>query len=65
MMRKTSCRTPTCGQSGTLEAFKGVKEGTLVYAIHCYVDVYKAISAGPRPAVLIGTDVGNFGRFGS
>jgi hypothetical protein len=47
------------------EAFMGVKEGTLVYAIHCYVDVYKTISAGPRPAVLIGTDVGNFGRFES
>ncbi|KAE9364922.1 hypothetical protein N431DRAFT_386858 [Stipitochalara longipes BDJ] len=46
-------------------AFKEVKEGTLVYAVHCYVDVYKAISEGPRPAVLIGTDVDNFGRFES
>jgi len=44
------------------EGFKEVKDGTLVYAIHCYVDVYKAISEGPRTAVLIGTDVGNFGR---
>ena len=45
------------------EGFKEVKEATLVYAIHCYVDVYKAISECPRPAVLIGTDIGNFGRF--
>jgi SRR1 len=46
-------------------AFMQVNEMTLVYAIHCYVDVYKTISAGPRPAILIGTDVGNFGRFES
>jgi hypothetical protein len=45
------------------EAFKEIKEGTLVYAIHCYAKVYKAISEAPRPALLIGTDVGNFGRF--
>jgi hypothetical protein len=47
------------------EAFKSITEDGLVYAIHCYVDVYKAINEGPRPAVLIGTDVGNFGRFES
>jgi hypothetical protein len=47
------------------EAFKQVKEKTLVYAVHCYVDVYKSISEGPRPAGLIGTDIGNFGRFES
>jgi hypothetical protein len=47
------------------EAFKSIKEDSLVYAIHCYVDVYKAVSEGTRPAVLIGTDIGNFGRFGS
>ncbi|KAN0089012.1 hypothetical protein V8E51_019272 [Hyaloscypha variabilis] len=47
------------------EGFKEVKEGTLVYAIHCYVDVYRAISEGPRPSLLIGTDVGNFARFES
>ncbi len=45
------------------EAFKLINEGTLVYAIHCYADVYKAVSEGLRPATLIGTDVGNFGRF--
>lgn len=45
------------------EAFTKITEGSLVYAIHCYAQVYKAISEGVRPAVLIGTDVGNFGRF--
>jgi len=45
------------------EAFKEIKEGTLVYAIHCYAKVYKAVSEAPQPALLIGTDVGNFGRF--
>lgn len=45
------------------EAFKLITEDTLVYAIHCYANVYKAVSEGPRPASLIGTDVGNFGRF--
>jgi hypothetical protein len=45
------------------DAFKHITEATLVYAIHCYADVYKAVSEGPRPAVLIGTDVENFGRF--
>jgi hypothetical protein len=45
------------------EAFTQIGEGTLVYAIHCYAKVYKAVSEAPRPAVLIGTDVGNFGRF--
>lgn len=45
------------------EAFDVVKEGSLVYAIHCYAKVYKAVSEGPRPAVLVGTDVGNFGKF--
>ncbi|KAF7957801.1 hypothetical protein EAE96_003371 [Botrytis aclada] len=41
-------------------AFDYIKEDTLVYAIHCYGPVYKTISQGPRPAVLIGTDVDNF-----
>ncbi|KAK6607197.1 hypothetical protein H4I95_04846 [Botrytis cinerea] len=41
-------------------AFDYIKEDTLVYAIHCYGPVYKTISQGPRPAVLIGTDVENF-----
>ncbi|KAH7360149.1 hypothetical protein BKA65DRAFT_179782 [Rhexocercosporidium sp. MPI-PUGE-AT-0058] len=45
------------------EAFAEVGEGSLVYAIHCYADVYKSVAGRPRPAVLIGTDVGNFARF--
>jgi hypothetical protein len=45
------------------EAFKEIGEGSLVYAIHCYAKVYKAVSDGKRPKALIGTDVGNFGRF--
>lgn len=44
-------------------AFAEVKKGSLVYAIHCYGPVYKRIGDGPRPVVLIGTDVENFGRF--
>ncbi len=47
------------------DAFRNITEDSLVYAIHCYVDVYKAISEGPKPALLIGTDIENFGRFGS
>ncbi|KAK2629145.1 hypothetical protein QTJ16_002248 [Diplocarpon rosae] len=47
------------------EAFAEVGEGSLVYAIHCYGKLYKSISERPRPAVLIGTDVENFGRFDS
>ncbi|KAL2074074.1 hypothetical protein VTL71DRAFT_7852 [Oculimacula yallundae] len=45
------------------EAFAEVGEGSLVYAIHCYADVYKSVAERPRPAVLIGTDVGNFAKF--
>ncbi|QSZ35617.1 hypothetical protein DSL72_008487 [Monilinia vaccinii-corymbosi] len=44
-------------------AFEYIKQDTLVYAIHCYGPVYKTVSEGPRPAVLIGTDANNFGRF--
>lgn len=44
-------------------AFSEIRTSTLVYAIHCYGPVYKRISDGPRPVVLIGTDVENFGRF--
>lgn len=43
-------------------AFDHIKEHTLVYAIHCYGPVYKTISSGPRPVVLIGTDVDNFSK---
>jgi hypothetical protein len=45
------------------EAFGKITESSLVYAIHCYAQVYKAVSEGKRPALLIGTDVDNFGRF--
>ena len=45
------------------QAFKATGEKTLVYAVHCYADIYKKISEGPRPAMLVGTDVENFGRF--
>jgi len=44
-------------------AFSHIDEHTLIYAIHCYANVYAAVSRGPRPAILVGTDVGNFGRF--
>jgi TusA-related sulfurtransferase len=44
-------------------AFAHIGEKSLVYAIHCYADVYKKVSEEKRPAVFIGTDVENFGRF--
>ncbi|KAF8852350.1 hypothetical protein BDZ45DRAFT_558288, partial [Acephala macrosclerotiorum] len=44
------------------EAFKLITTGSLVYAIHCYGPVYKSISEGRRPRVLVGTDIENFGR---
>lgn len=46
------------------EAFTHITSTTLVYAIHCYGAVYKAVAdCKERPAVVIGTDVENFGRF--
>ncbi|TVY80808.1 hypothetical protein LSUE1_G003265 [Lachnellula suecica] len=45
------------------EAFQHIVESSLVYAIHCYADVYKEVSEQKTPAVFIGTDVENFGRF--
>jgi hypothetical protein len=44
-------------------AFGHIADRSLVYAIHCYADIYKSISEAPSPAILVGTDVGNFGRF--
>jgi hypothetical protein len=44
-------------------AFAKITEKSLVYAIHCYAQVYKSVAEGPRPALLIGTDVDNFGKF--
>jgi hypothetical protein len=45
------------------EAFGRITENSLVYAIHCYADVYKSVSEGPRPAIMVGTDVEKFGKF--
>jgi len=45
------------------DAFARIMEGTLVYAIHCYADVYRTVNEGVKPRVLVGTDVQNFGRF--
>lgn len=45
------------------KAIGKIGNGSLVYAIHCYADVYLAVSEGPRPAMMVVTDVGNFGRF--
>jgi hypothetical protein len=45
------------------DAFGRITTGTLVYAVHCYSQVYKAVGEGARPAVIVGTDMGNFGRF--
>ncbi len=44
-------------------AFGHVTENSLVYAIHCYAEVYKSIAEGPRPALMIGTDAENFAKF--
>lgn len=44
-------------------AFAEIGLKSLIYAIHCYGPVYKSISDGPKPRILIGTDVENFGRF--
>lgn len=43
-------------------AFKQIDENTLVYAIHCYSDVYENVSQAPKPAVLISTDVELFDK---
>jgi hypothetical protein len=45
------------------EAIGKVTDSTVVYAIHCYADVYMAVAEGPRPAMMVITDVENFGRF--
>ena len=44
-------------------AFGCITEKSLVYAIHCYSQVYKSVAEAPRPAMMIGTDVDNFGKF--
>ncbi|RDL41675.1 uncharacterized protein BP5553_01654 [Venustampulla echinocandica] len=43
-------------------AFDQIDENTLVYAIHCYSDVYQKVSQAPKPAVLVSTDVELFDR---
>lgn len=45
------------------EAFGSIGAGTLVFAVHCYKEVYGEVAAQEKPALFIGTDVGNFGRF--
>jgi hypothetical protein len=45
------------------EAISKITGNTLVYAIHCYADVYMTVAEGPRPAMMVITDVENFGRF--
>jgi hypothetical protein len=45
------------------EAIGKVTDSALVYAIHCYADVYMAVAKGPQPAMMVITDVENFGRF--
>ena len=39
------------------DAFSEVKESTLVYAIHCYPDVYEKTRAAAIPAVMIGNNL--------
>ncbi|KAH8660969.1 hypothetical protein BGZ60DRAFT_471785 [Tricladium varicosporioides] len=43
--------------------FQEIGEDTLVYAIHCYGDIYRKMSESKKPAVLICTDMDNFGKF--
>ncbi|KAG9231990.1 hypothetical protein BJ875DRAFT_467987 [Amylocarpus encephaloides] len=44
----------------TPEAFAKVTVDTMVYAIHCYADIYSQISTQEPPAVLIGTNMDKF-----
>lgn len=39
------------------EGYKKVTENSLVYAIHCYPDVYDGVRKAATPAVLIGNDL--------
>ena len=43
-------------------AFSHITDNSLVYAIHCYADVYKSVSEAPPPVMLVATDVDNFGK---
>ena len=45
------------------DAIGEITDNTLVYAIHCYADVYMAVSEGPCPSMIVMTDIENFGRF--
>ena len=44
------------------KAFELIDEHSLVYAIHCYWNIYDEISKGPVPAVLIGNDLEEVGQ---
>lgn len=35
-------------------AFGHITDGTLVYAIHCYSDIFENVSKGPQPAAMVG-----------
>jgi hypothetical protein len=43
--------------------FDHITKNSLVYAIHCYAKIYESVSKCPRPALLVGTDIHNFGKF--
>lgn len=42
------------------EAFQRIGFNSLVFAVHCYRDLYCTIANGCRPAILIGTKLENF-----
>ncbi|EPQ65338.1 Bgt-2956 [Blumeria graminis f. sp. tritici] len=45
------------------QAFDFVCESSLVFAVHCYIEIYKSIaSRNKAPAVIIGTKMDNFKR---
>lgn len=42
------------------EAFEHIDGNSLVYAIHCYADIYEKVSKRENPAVMICTDMEMF-----
>lgn len=42
------------------EAFGKIGEGSLVYALHCYKEVYVKALSGVKPAIFVGTELGMF-----
>lgn len=45
------------------KAFRLIGESSLVFAIHCYWEIYHAIIKASKPSVLIGTKMDNFEKF--